>query len=69
MGAIHKRSAWLSFSNRILNAKEDDKEIELTSALDKVRAQYGMYGVQVDGEMFDMGKPDAFRNCITNFTK
>lgn len=53
----------------VFNAKEDDKEIELTSALDKVRAQYGMYGVQVDGEMFDMGKPDAFRNCITNFTK
>lgn len=53
----------------VFNAKEDDKEIELTSALDKVRAQYGMYGVQVDGEMFDMGKPDAFKNCITNFTK
>jgi UTP-glucose-1-phosphate uridylyltransferase/mevalonate kinase len=53
----------------VANAKQDGKEIELTSALDKVRAQYGMYGVQVDGEMFDMGKPDAFLNCITNFVK
>ena len=53
----------------VANAQQDGKEIELTSALDKVRAQYGMYGVQVDGEMFDMGKPDAFQNCITNFTK
>lgn len=53
----------------VVNAQHDGKEIELTSALDKVRAQYGMYGVQVDGEMFDMGKPDAFQNCITNFVK
>lgn len=53
----------------VANAQHDGKEIELTSALDKVRAQYGMYGVQVDGEMFDMGKPDAFQNCITNFVK
>lgn len=51
----------------VANAHQDGKEIELTSALDKVRAKYGMYGVQVDGEMFDMGKPDAFLNCITNF--
>lgn len=51
----------------VANAKQDGKEIELTSALDKVRAQYGMYGVQVDGEMFDMGKPDAYQNCISNF--
>lgn len=51
----------------VANAQQDGKEIELTSVLDKVRAQYGMFGVQVDGEMFDMGKPDAFKKCITNF--
>ncbi len=53
----------------VANAHDDGREIELTSALDKVRERYGMYGVRLDGEMFDMGKPDAFRDCIANFNK
>lgn len=52
----------------VANAKQDGKEIELTSALDKVRAQYGMYGVQVDGEMFDMGKADELRKTSFYFS-
>lgn len=27
----------------------------------------GLMGVQLDGEMFDMGIPQAYRNCITKF--
>ena len=53
----------------VAGACDDGKEIELTSALDKVREKYGMYGVQLDGEMFDMGKPDAFRNCIAKYSE
>lgn len=49
------------------NSTNDGQEIELTSALDKVRAKYGMYGMVVDGDMYDMGKPDAFQNCIKSF--
>lgn len=53
----------------VANAKEDGKEIELTSVLDKVRAKCGMYGVQLDGDMFDMGKPDTFQNCVISYNK
>jgi len=43
------------------------KEIELTAALEKVRAKEGMMGVVLNGKMFDMGKPDAFRNAVQNY--
>ena len=45
------------------------KEIELTSALDKVREQEGMVGIQLQGRMYDMGNYHAFRNCVTEFPK
>lgn len=44
-------------------------EVELTTALEQIRDKYGLMGVQLDGEMFDMGIPDAFQNCVTNFNK
>ena len=44
-------------------------EVELTTALEQVRGKYGLMGVQLDGEMFDMGIPQAYRNCITNFVR
>ena len=37
-------------------------EIELTTALDKVRRQSGMIGVQLQGRMYDMGNYSAFIN-------
>lgn len=53
----------------IMNAKDAAKEIELTSALDKVREQYGMIGVQLQGRMYDMGNYNAFVNCVSEFSK
>ena len=53
----------------ILNADDPSKEIELTSALDRVREQYGMIGVQLQGRMYDMGNYNAFVNCISSFSK
>lgn len=47
----------------------DRGEVELTTALEQVRNEYGLMGVQLDGEMFDMGIPDAFQNCVANFNK
>lgn len=44
------------------------KEIELTSALEKVRQREGMIGVQLQGRMFDMGNFNAYRNCAKDFT-
>ena len=54
----------------ILEAYENhdqNREIELTTALEAVRKQYGMVGVKIDGEMFDMGNRDALRNVYRNF--
>lgn len=53
----------------ILNADDMTKEIELTSALDKIRVQHGMIGVQLQGRMFDMGNYHAFVNCVSEFYK
>ena len=53
----------------IANATDMDKEIELTSALDKVREKTGMIGIQLQGEMYDMGNYNALINCITNFSR
>ena len=44
-------------------------EIELTSALDKVREREGMIGVQLQGRMYDMGNYNAFRHCVTEYAK
>lgn len=44
-----------------------NNEVELTTALEQVRAQQGLMGVQLDGEMFDMGIPEAFRSAVASY--
>ena len=48
---------------------EGDKtrEIELTAALEAVRQKSGMMGVRLSGMMFDMGNPQALRQCVAGF--
>lgn len=53
----------------IINCTDSTKEIELTSALDKVREREGMIGVQLQGRMYDMGNFKALCNCITEYGK
>jgi len=53
----------------IASATDPNKEIELTSALDKVREQTGMVGIQLQGRMYDMGNYNAFKNCVNDFSK
>ena len=53
----------------IANCTDDTKEIELTSALDKVREKSGMIGVQLQGSMYDMGNYQAFKKCVTDFSE
>ena len=53
----------------IANSTDLDKEIELTSALDKVREQNGMIGVRLQGRMYDMGNYNALVNCVSNYSK
>ncbi len=53
----------------IMYSTDSTQEIELTSALDKVREKEGIIGVQLQGRMFDMGNPKAFTRCVTDFAK
>ena len=53
----------------IANSDDASKEIELTSALDKVREREGMFGVQLQGRMYDMGNYNALSNCIKEYSK
>ena len=53
----------------IAAADNSDREIELTTALDKVRERYGMMGVRLQGRMYDMGNYTAFRHCVTEYSK
>lgn len=53
----------------IINAADNNKEIELTSALDKVRERHGMIGVRLQGRMYDMGNFNAFVKCVSEFNR
>ena len=51
----------------IENNTDKNREIELTTALDKVREQSGMIGVQLQGRMYDMGNYNALIKCVTEY--
>ena len=44
------------------------REIELTAALEAVRARSGMIGVRLQGERFDMGNPAALVETVAAFS-
>ena len=44
-------------------------EVELTTALEQVRQKDGLVGVQLDGDMFDMGIPEELRKTSYTFSK
>ena len=50
-------------------AGDSDKEIELTTALDKVRERSGMIGVQLQGKMYDMGNYEAFIRTLSDYSR
>ncbi|MCR5304376.1 MAG: hypothetical protein K6E33_07410 [Lachnospiraceae bacterium] len=50
--------------NNIVNSKG---EVELTDALAYVGEKYGLMGAVIDGESFDLGNPEAYRNAVANF--
>lgn len=49
------------------DVESEKGEIELTSALETVRKEKGMVAVRLDGEMFDIGIPSAFKKTVTGF--
>jgi UTP-glucose-1-phosphate uridylyltransferase len=54
---------------RKADAENSQKEIELTAALEAVRARSGMLGMRLQGERFDMGNPNALMDTITSFSQ
>lgn len=48
---------------------DNQREIELTSALEAVRQKSGMMGVRLDGVMYDMGNPKALSKCVEQYAK
>lgn len=51
----------------IAAADDPTKEIELTAALEAVRARSGMKAFRIDGQMYDMGNPKAFAKAVEAF--
>ncbi len=45
------------------------REIELTTALEKVREKNGMMGVRLEGVMYDMGNPEALYRTVQQFAQ
>jgi UTP-glucose-1-phosphate uridylyltransferase/mevalonate kinase len=44
-------------------------EFQLTSCLDRLRKEEGIYGYLVKGRRFDIGNPDAYLNSLIEFRK
>lgn len=53
--------------DRNIRDRSDGSEVELTTALDEVRASDGMYAYLVDGERFDIGIPEEYRKTLAVF--
>jgi UTP-glucose-1-phosphate uridylyltransferase len=44
-------------------------EFQLTPALDEVIKTNGAYGVEIDGERFDIGLPEKYRETVARYGK
>jgi UTP-glucose-1-phosphate uridylyltransferase/mevalonate kinase len=51
-----------------LNIRERG-EFQLTSCLDRLRKEEGVFGLLVKGRRFDIGNPDAYLNALIEFRK
>ena len=80
-GSLHYYSVFGQYilTSKVFDSLADDirkadadgdmqREIELTTALDRVRAESGMMGIRLKGEMYDMGNPSALRHAVLNFS-
>ena len=53
-----------NIANGVTNAKG---EVEVTTVLEQVREKHGLLGIQLQGEMFDIGVPGELRNTLYHF--
>ena len=52
---------------RVVGTPTEGTEYGLTAALDRVREKSGLYAYVPDGESFDIGLPDSYRETMWNF--
>lgn len=57
----------LDYQIRVVGKPSEGKEFGLTSALDAVREKNGLYGFVPEGEFFDIGLPDAYRETMWRY--
>ena len=53
----------------IKNNRTSSGEIQLTTALDRVRERIGMAGLVVDGKSYDIGLPEMYQRTLMSFGK
>jgi UTP-glucose-1-phosphate uridylyltransferase len=51
----------------ILEERLDGAEYQLTPVLEEIRAEFGMIGYRTDGDRFDIGIPEAYRETMALF--
>ncbi len=54
-------------AERIGNNLREGGEFQLTPALDRLRQEEGMTGCVIQGERYDVGMPDSYREALDNF--
>ena len=54
---------------RVVGKPSEGKEFGLTAALDNIREKHGLFGFVPDGESFDIGLPDAYRDTVWRFSQ
>lgn len=57
----------LDFQIQQKDRPTEGKEFGLTAALEAVREKHGMFAFKPDGQSFDIGLPDAYRNTMCRF--
>lgn len=54
---------------KVVGKPSEGKEFGLTSALDTIRENNGLFGFVPDGESFDIGLPDAYRETMWRYAQ
>lgn len=54
---------------KVVGKPSEGKEFGLTSALDTIRENNGLFGFVPDGESFDIGLPDAYRETMWRYSQ
>jgi len=48
---------------------DNDRELQLTPALDAVTKKFGAVGLAIDGTRYDIGMPEQYRRTVAEYGK